>query len=108
MKAHVTLEAEQEVTLEWEGVMRTFDVAFTVEASASHTPAKVSGPPESCYPEDSEVELESINIDFVTDENADPMIPGEELGKKLLSSLNRDRIQELVWEAAWDEWNEPK
>lgn len=65
------------------------DVEFEVEFSSTpYVPAKISGPPEHCYPaEGGEVEIESIFI-------------GEFEVSDVISEATRDKIQGLAEEAA--------
>lgn len=65
------------------------DVEFEVEFNASpYVPAKISGPPENCYPaEGGEVELESIMI-------------GEFEVTDVISESVRDKLQIMAEEAA--------
>ena len=64
-----------------------------VTYSASYTPAKLSGPPEDCYPEDSECEVTSIAYG------------GEDI-TDLLSEKVLEQIEAKVWEDANENWAE--
>lgn len=65
------------------------DVEFEVEFNSSpYVPAKISGPPEHCYPaEGGDVEIESIFI-------------GEFEVSDVISEATRDKLQDLAEEAA--------
>ena len=65
------------------------DVEFEVEFSSTpYVPARISGPPENCYPaEGGEVEIESISIG------------GFEVSD-VISEDTRDKLQNLAEEAA--------
>ena len=67
------------------------DVEFEVEFSSTpYKPAKISGPPEQCYPaEGGEVEIESISIgDFEVSD--------------VISDAARNTLQRMAEEAAYD------
>ena len=42
---------------------REHDIDATIWFNASYTRARVSGPPEDCYPEDSEFEIVRVDVD---------------------------------------------
>lgn len=106
MKAYVELEGEQEVTLDWLGQSRTFTVAFTAKGSAHYSPAQLGGPPERCCPEESELNLDEILITQVLNEDGAPVQALPALASRLRSGLNEHRISDLMWDAAWDNWND--
>lgn len=106
MQARVELELSQEVTLEWRDETRTFDVTFDIKADLQYERGRTYGPPEQCYPDSGSYDLLELRLSVVLDEDADPVEPSPELALALRDSLNHSRIEELAWEAAWDEWNE--
>ena len=106
MKAHVTLEAEQDVLVTWLGHPTLFNVAFTAEGEAYYQAARISGPPEQCSPEEGEAHITSITITQVLDEDGEPVQALPALRDRLRAGLNEARISDLIWEAAWEEWNE--
>jgi hypothetical protein len=63
-------------------------VCCTVDYDAHHQAAKVSGPPEDCYPEDGDLCINSIEPDT-------PDFPAE-----MVEAIEaaKDRIEETAWE----------
>lgn len=97
MKGRVEYEGCQDVTIELDGEEREYCVDFTAEVDCWYTPAKVSGPPEKCCPEDSETELVSLKIDLITNTEGDE-INAEEVVALCRKGLNEDEICEAAFE----------
>jgi len=92
---HVELDLDDEEIVV-DGVAYYCD--FAIKATLSHTPARVSGPPEDCYPEESEIDIEEMKLNEVRDENGEALILTPPLLKQLSDALNIDRVHELLWE----------
>jgi hypothetical protein len=94
-KGTVTLELEQEVELEDDSYLVLFDVT----ADCAYQPAQLSGPPESCYPEESELDITDLRITLITNSN------GEEVNRKALVEQCREALdREMIEDALWDEF----
>ena len=69
------------------------DVDFNIEADITYEPARVSGPPEDCYPDSSECEITAIfpldTIDGFKD---------SDLLDALDKQIGEDKIIEDLWE----------
>ena len=101
-KQKVTHEFEEmEVEIEWNGAWMIAIVDFTVVAELSYQPAQLSGPPENCYPDESECDLESLVFTSVTDEEGNPMKITGELDKELNKKLDINFVEECLW-ADWE------
>lgn len=75
------------------------EVTINVEYYADYQPAKLSGPPEDCYPDCSSLEIEDwtvLNINDLSD-NGDHSQPSP---KELCDAFqaDRERIEEACWE----------
>lgn len=57
----MTYSFDSYVTVEVNG--EEVECPVTITFSASYTPAKTYGPPEDCYPEDSEMEFDKVETD---------------------------------------------
>lgn len=79
-------EAEREVELE-----------FTVIAEMHYSPAQTSGPPENCYPEESECNITSLKITKAT-EDGKPVHLGLDTMAQLRELISLDRVEEQLWE----------
>lgn len=96
---HVTLDLdEEEIVLDTDGERIAYYCDFTVEATLSHTPAQVSGPPESCYPEESEIDITLLRLNEVRDAEGDMVHFTTPLRDRIADALNIDRVHELLWE----------
>jgi hypothetical protein len=71
------------------------DCPVIVVFDASYTPAKVSGPPEDCYPEDAELDIQEYRTD--AEWNLSYGITPELFDEAL--DANSDRIEDACWEA---------
>lgn len=89
---------------------RTYGINFCAEGSLFSSPGKYYGPPEHCYPEESECEITSIEIISCTDEDELP-VTDPTLLDKLKTLLSEDLIDEALWQAygaeAADNFTEP-
>lgn len=96
---HVTLDLDdEEIVLDIDGVQTTYYCDFTVEATLSYMPAQVSGPPESCYPEESEIDIALLRLNEVRDEEGTVIPFTTPLRDRIADTLNIDRVHELLWE----------
>lgn len=77
-----------------------------VTYSASYTPSKTSGPPENCYPEDQELDIESITYsgEDVMDLLADSVI--EQIEAKCWEDANANWSDDNQADALYDAWRE--
>lgn len=64
------------------------EVGVTVDYDASYDPGRLSGPPENCYPPDSEMTINSV----IPDTPDWPRTIAEEI------EAVKDRIEEEAWE----------
>ena len=98
-KAIVTIEAEQDVEVEVAPtVWQALTVCFSVSAQITYAPAILSGPPESCHPDESEIDLGPIFISTILDEYSNPVDATAELQQKCRDALSIPAIQEALWE----------
>jgi len=52
---------------------REFDVSYVLKGKCYYDPGKLSGPPENCYPPESDVDLESTTITGIW-EDGEPVL----------------------------------
>ena len=75
----------------------SYQVEYTVIGRVSYSPGKYYGPPENCYPDESECELTEIKITCVTGPAGEIAldkcnIPG------IIKILDEDILEENLWE----------
>lgn len=78
---------------EWKGYLCN----FTITAELVSIPARISGPPENCHPDESEVNILSIELTECSDEDNEPVTPSPELRQALCDALDMDEIYEVLW-----------
>lgn len=94
MKGRITGEYTQTVELNDQPV----DVKFSATASMSYQPAQTSGPPEKCYPAESEFDLEELHILDAKDANDKRLTLGLSTMCQLRALINEDLLAEKMWE----------
>ena len=93
----VTIEVEEyEVDLE----KGTFLVEFSITADMTYQPAKVSGPPEDCYPDESEIDVTEVKILSVKDAEGKEI----SLTPKLIKQLGEAIDPSDFYYDLWEEW----
>lgn len=95
MKGTVEFEGEQDV----EFLEHTYTVCFTAVAECEYQPGRTSGPPEYCYPEESELDINSVVITKVLDEDENEAVCTEEMKAELNERLNTEALEEAIWKA---------
>jgi len=56
---------------------REFDVAYTLKGKCYYDPGRISGPPENCYPPESDADLESVTVTGIWEDGEDMLgLPG--------------------------------
>jgi hypothetical protein len=74
-------------------------VTFTATASMLYTVAQVSGPPERCYPEETDLNLESISItEARTVSGAKIPLALHTMRLLLREAIDEDLLAEKMWE----------
>jgi len=101
MKGSVTVEFEQEVELDG----NTYVVCVEAEVELSHTPGHFSGPPEDCYPDDSEANIVRATITSVSDDN-DTLT--EAAYSQLYKDLAGQIAEDIILDEAWDVWEDER
>lgn len=99
MKGRVEIKAFSEVTLEGAEGDERYLVEYSVSAMCSHRPGRLSGPPEDCYPDESECEIEWIAVQAVTDSRDNPVSLDAEFETAIIAALSQEEIEEKCWEA---------
>lgn len=69
------------------------DVDFRIEADITYQPARISGPPEDCYPDESECDITDIKVLSQVDGLTDG-----DIIDALLKQVGEDKLIEDLWE----------
>ena len=69
------------------------DVDFSIEADMTYEPARISGPPEDCYPDESECDITEIKVMSEVDGLKDA-----DILDALEKQIGEERIIEDLWE----------
>ena len=69
------------------------DVDFQIDADITYEPAFVSGPPEDCYPDSSECDINSIKVLSTVDGLKDA-----DILDALMTQIGEDTIRDALWE----------
>jgi hypothetical protein len=67
------------------------EIEVVVDYDANYQPARVSGPPEDCYPEDSEMTINSVTTEFKGWES--------EIANEI------ENCQDILEEQAWEDYH---
>lgn len=78
-----------------------FDVNYRLEGKCYSDPGKTSGPPEDCYPPESEANIDSVTLVEVSNERG-VFEPGPALKLILLAEINKLPLDEYLLES-WAE-----
>jgi len=78
-----------------------FDVTYRLEGKCYSDPGKLSGPPEDCYPPESEANIDSVTLVEVSNERG-VLEPGHTLKVGLLFEINKLPLDEYLLES-WAE-----
>ena len=79
-------------TIEFDGN----EIDLTIEYDAFYQPARVSGPPEDCYPEESACDITDVTFDL------DPDCTVTE--EQVVAYLDTPRINEKLYDACWEDY----
>ena len=90
------IEGEYTQTVELNG--QEVEVDFTATATLEYQAAQTSGPPESCYPEESDFDLESIQITGARLVGGQKMPLAVHTMKLLREAIDEDLLAEQMWE----------
>ena len=94
-----TITGSLTVTLKDEGREDIYDVSYEASAHCVYRPARISGPPEDCHPDESELNDLEVTITLVDDEQGNAVDKTAPLWAALDNALIRALIEEQVWEA---------
>lgn len=94
----ISVDGQQEIEVN----ERTFTVYYHAAASMAYWPAQTSGPVERCYPDESECDIQSVNIYQLSgtgDTPVDLPFQSTETMKKIEAALDYEVIEDQLWEA---------
>lgn len=97
MKRNVTIGGTQTVTCNGE----LLEVLYTASAELYFRPGRLSGPPEDCYPDESDMSDVKLTINSIyTADGVDPHFTPEET-REVQALLDEVIIEEELW-AGWE------
>lgn len=71
------------------------EIDLTIEYDAVYQPAKLSGPPEDCYPDESELDITDVTV---PDLSSDCTVTEEQI----IAYLDTAKVQERLHDACWE------
>ena len=71
------------------------EIDLTIEYDAVYQPAKVSGPPEDCHPDESELDITDITI---PDLSSDCTVTEEQIIAYITQPIMEQKLQDACWE----------
>ena len=98
MYGTVTIYDTTEIELQHTLAAGVFSVDYSATADMRYQPERISGPPEDCYPTDSECDITAVSVFCIRDVLGKERSLPDELAVLISSKLPRDRIEELCWE----------
>ena len=103
-KGNVTQDFhEQEIEFDnGEGEIEIVYADLRVEANCFYQAAKLDGPPENCYPEDSECEITRIEVLKAIDEDGNVLTLSKEKLALIQAAIDEDHLSDEIFEAWMD------
>ena len=71
------------------------EIDLTIEYDAFYQPARVSGPPEDCYPEESACDITDVTFDLSPDSST-------VTEEQVIAYLDTPKLQEMLTDACWE------
>ena len=93
MKATIVADCEQDIKIG----DREYLICYTITARCYYQRAKISGPPEDCYPEESDMEIE-IEVISATDAYGYVVPLSPLFLVQVTANLNTEKDEEAIWE----------
>ena len=93
-KSNVAVTGSQTVALD----DHDYEVGYCATASCIYAPAQLYGPPENCYPDESELNDMEILITDVHGDDGRQITETALMWARLAIELNDDLIKEQLWE----------
>jgi hypothetical protein len=92
-----SVESEQTVTVDGE----EYTVSYTARGSAIYAPGRFTGPPEDCYPDESECDVKEVRVTNVSNSDNESVIPEKEraLYDKCVAALDEEKVADELWTA---------
>jgi hypothetical protein len=70
------------------------EIDLTIEYDAVYQPAKVSGPPEDCYPDESSLDITDVTFDL----SPDATVTEEQVIAFITQPIMEQKLEEACWE----------
>lgn len=103
----VTLEVEEyEVEVEVENEWHIIYVDFSISAVLTYQPARISGPPEDCYPDESEIDVVECKLLRAYDEEGKNIPLMQDLREKIDAQIDASDFYDELWEE-WESEQDP-
>jgi len=93
MRHNCCISGEQEVVVD----DRTYLVAYECSGYAVYRPARVNGPPENCWPDESECEIVDAAVTSISDDDGNP-VDDNAIWLICIQALNTDKIRDQLWD----------
>ena len=94
MSTQIIYRGEQEVTV----AETVFTLEFEVEADVTYCPAVIGGPPESCSPDESELDITETTLLSCKDAEGNLVEVHGHAAGRLLGALDQDKIEQGIWD----------
>jgi hypothetical protein len=95
-KGHVSIEGSSLIEL---NDCREYEVSWFAEADMIYSPGHLGGPPEDCYPDESECDITKLELGEVLDDQGFVLHEDDQRLAELLEGIDRELVEDALWEA---------
>jgi hypothetical protein len=83
----------------------SWEVEYNVEYDAVYQPAKLSGPPDRCYPDESSMDISDFTVTSITKVDAESLAP-QPTDEQIKAAFEKHENERLVEEACWNDFHD--